>query len=165
MGLRSSGRYTLLALHSIPRSNRGSSALTVKAGWETVKYCPSLPALFLLSILVFLSVRFIPGDVVDVIEGRMEYSIAGVEREAVERRLGLDVPVYVQYGRWLGGILLQGSLWESLMGHGVVEERIIERLPVTIELGVLAIAIGILIALPVGVYSAIRQDTAADYVG
>ncbi len=95
----------------------------------------------------------------------MEYSIAGVDREAVERRLGLDVPVYVQYGRWLGGIFLQGSLGESLMGQEVVEERIIERLPVTIELGVLAIAIGILIALQVGVYSAIRQDTAADYVG
>ena len=95
----------------------------------------------------------------------MEYSIAGVDREAVERRLGLDVSVYAQYGRWLGRILLQGSLGESLMGHGVVEERIIERLPVTIELGVLAIAIGLLIALPVGVYSAIRQDTAADYVG
>ena len=51
------------------------------------------------------------------------------------------------------------------MGHGTVEERIIERLPVTVELGVVAIAIGLLIALPVGVYSAIRQDTAADYVG
>ncbi len=95
----------------------------------------------------------------------MEYSIAGVDREAVERRLGLDVPVHVQYGRWLGGILLRGSLGESLMGRGVVVEMIIERLPVTVELGVLAIAIGILIALPVVVYSAIRQDTAADYMG
>ena len=64
----------------------------------------------------------------------------------------------VQYGRWLGQILLRGSLGESLMGHGTVEERIIERLPVTVELGVVAIAIGLLIALPVGVYSAIRQD-------
>ncbi len=83
----------------------------------------------------------------------------------LERRLGLDVPVYVQYGRWIGGILLHGSLGESLLGRWAVEEEILGRLPVTIELGVMAIIIGLLIALPVGIYSAIRQDTAADYLG
>ncbi len=88
-----------------------------------------------------------------------------VDREALERRLGLDVPVYVQYGRWIGGILLHGSLGESLLGRWAVEEEILGRLPVTIELGVMAIIIGLLIALPVGIYSAIRQDTAADYLG
>ena len=126
-----------------------------------------IPTLFLLSILVFLSVRFIPGDVIDVMVGRMEYTVVGgsLDREALERRLGLDQPVYVQYGRWLGGIFRHGSLGESLVGRGAVEEKIIDRLPVTIELGVLAIVIGLLIALPVGIYSAIRQDTAADYLG
>ena len=125
-----------------------------------------LPTLFILSILVFLSVRFIPGDVVDVMIGRMEYQTMGaLDREAVERRLGLDVPVYVQYGRWLGGIFLHGSLGESLMGRGAVEEKILGRLPVTIQLGVMAIVMGLVIALPVGIYSAIRQDTAADYLG
>ena len=125
-----------------------------------------LPTLFILSILVFLSVRFIPGDVVDVMIGRMEYQTMGaLDREAVERRLGLDVPVYVQYGRWLGGIFLHGSLGESLMGRGAVEQKIIDRLPVTIELGLMAILIGLVIALPVGIYSAIRQDTVADFLG
>ena len=125
-----------------------------------------IPTLFLLTILVFLSVRFIPGDVIDVIQGRMGWVAPGeIDREAVERRLGLDVPVYVQYGRWLGGIFLHGSLGESLMGRGAVEQKIIDRLPVTIELGLLAIVIGLVIALPVGIYSAIRQDTAADYLG
>ena len=76
------------------------------------------------------------------------------------------MPVHVQYGRWVGGIFLHGTLGESLFGGALtVEEKIIDRLPVTIELGVLAIVIGLLIALPVGIYSAIRQDTAADYVG
>ena len=79
--------------------------------------------------------------------------------------LGLDLPVYVQYGRWIGGIFLHGTLGESLFGGWAVEEKIIGRLPVTIELGVMAIVIGFLIALPVGIYSAIRQDTVADYVG
>ena len=138
-----------------------------------------IPTVFLLSIIVFLSVRFIPGDVIDVIVGRIETSYATVDREALERRLGLDVPVHVQYGRWIGVLptpdwvtgeshfngILQGTLGESLLGNFAVEERILDRLPVTVELGVMAIVVGLLIALPVGVYSAIRQDTAADYLG
>ena len=125
-----------------------------------------LPTLFILSILVFLSVRFIPGDVIDVMLGRMEYQVmGGIDREALERRLGLDMPVWVQYGRWIGDILLHGSLGESLLTSYAVEEAILERLPVTLELGVMAILIGLVIALPVGIYSAIRQDTVADYLG
>ena len=127
-----------------------------------------IPTLFILSILVLLSVRFIPGDIVDVMLGRMEYRGTGageVDREALEHMLGLDVPVYVQYGRWIRDVLLHGTLGESLFGGFRVEERILGRLPVTIELGVMAIVIGLLIALPVGIYSAIRQDTVADYLG
>ena len=138
-----------------------------------------IPTLFILTILVFLLVRFIPGDIVDAIVAREEWLAGGIDPEAVMRYLGLDVPVYVQYGRWIGVLptpdrvtgesqfkgLLQGSLGGSLHGGFSVEERIIGRLPLTIELGVMAIVIGLLIALPVGIYSAIRQDTAADYAG
>ena len=123
------------------------------------------PTLFILTVLVFLSVRFLPGDVIDSIVGEMIYVAADFDREALERRLGLDVPVHVQYGRWIGDILLHGTLGESLFGGYPIMEKIIGRLPVTIELGVLAIIIGLVIALPVGIYSAIRQDTAADYLG
>ena len=142
-----------------------------------------IPTLFILTILVFLSVRFLPGDVIDRIEATMEGfgSTINIEidREVLERILGLDVPVYVQYGRWIGVLptpdwvtgeshfkgLLQGTLGDSLFVGFAVEERIIASLPVTIELGVMALVIGLVIALPVGIYSAIRQDTAADYVG
>ena len=125
-----------------------------------------IPTLFILSILVFLSVRFIPGDVVDTMAAEMLYDVGGqIDREALLHKMGLDVPVHVQYGRWLGGILLHGTLGNSLLGHWSVEERIIGRLPVTIALGGLAIIIGLVIALPVGIYSAIRQDSAADYLG
>ena len=125
----------------------------------------AIPTLFILTIIVFLSVRFIPGDVIDVMTRRLMFLGQTVDREAVEVMLGLDVPVYVQYGRWMEGIFLHGTLGESLMARWTVEERIIGRLPVTIELGALAIIIGLVIALPVGIYSAIRQDTAADYLG
>ena len=127
-----------------------------------------VPTLFILSILVFFSVRFIPGDAIDQIEATMEYlgpSIA-MNREAIEHALGLDVPGHVQYGRWIGDILLHGTLGESLFRTDLtIEEKILARLPVTLELGVMAIVIGLVISLPVGVYSAIRQDTATDYVG
>ena len=123
-----------------------------------------VPGLLILTVLVFLSVRFIPGDAIDLMT--MEYGAGEVDREALERELGLDVPFYVQYGRWMGGIFLHGTLGKSLFGGAFsVEEKILDRLPVTIQLGVLAIAIGLVIALPVGIYSAIRQDTAADYMG
>ena len=127
----------------------------------------AIPTLLILSILIFLAVRFIPGDVIDVMVAKMDLTGGGdIDREALEHLLGLDLPVYVQYGRWIGGILLHGTLGESIMpGRWSVEEKIIGRLPVTIELGVLAIVISLLIALPVGIYSAIRQDTAADYAG
>ena len=140
-----------------------------------------IPTLFILTIIVFLSVRFIPGDMVDTLAAQIMAQGTGVyiDREAMERMLGLDVPVYVQYGRWIGVLptpdwvtgeshfrgLLQGTLGESLWGGWPAERSLISRLPVTIELGVLSIVIGLVIALPVGIYSAVRQDTAADYLG
>ena len=142
-----------------------------------------IPTLFILTIIVFLAVRFIPGDLIDIMVAEMGgwYATGGdIDREALERMLGLDVPVYVQYGRWIGVLptpdwvtkeshfngILQGTLGEPLIGvFSTIEEQIIGRLPVTIELGAMAIVIGLVIALPVGIYSAIRQDTATDYVG
>ena len=127
----------------------------------------TIPTLLMLSMLVFLSVRFIPGDIIDVLMQQMMLTggIGDVDREAVERMLGLDKPIYVQYGRWLGDILQHGSLGTSLLHEWEVGERILGRLPVTLELGFLAILIGLVIALPVGIYSAIRQDRLGDYVG
>ena len=74
-----------------------------------------IPTLFILSILVFLSVRFIPGDAIDAMLGKNEFISGEVDREALERMLGLDVPVHVQYGRWIRDIFLRGSLGRSLV--------------------------------------------------
>ena len=125
-----------------------------------------IPTLFILSVLVFLSVRFLPGDAIDVMLDKAGWiGAVNVDREALEHMLGLDRPAYVQYGRWIGGIVLRGTLGDSLWGGEAIESKILERMPVTLELGFLAIVIGLLIALPVGVYSAIRQDTIGDYAG
>jgi peptide/nickel transport system permease protein len=124
-----------------------------------------IPTWVLLTILVFLSVRFIPGDVIDAMVGRMQYMAGDIDREALEKMLGLDQPVHVQYGRWVGGMLFEGTMGDSLLGGWSVEEKIFGRLPLTIELGLLAIFIALIIAVPVGIFSALRQDTAMDYAG
>ncbi len=124
-----------------------------------------IPTLLILSALVFLSVRFIPGDIIDALEARMDYLAEPLDRPALERVLGLDQPLHVQYVRWLGGIFLHGTLGKSLLGKDTVEAKIWTRVGPTFQLGMMALVIALVIALPVGVYSAIRQDTAADYAG
>ncbi len=121
----------------------------------------------LVSMVVFLLVRFIPGSVIDLIEAEMLSSSGGatIDRVAIEKALGLDVPVYVQYSRWIGNLVLHGSLGTSLRGNRDIMHEILHRLPVTMELGILGLVTGVLISIPVGVYAAIRQDSIIDYIG
>ncbi len=126
-----------------------------------------VPNLFIVTIIVFLLVRMVPGDVIDSMMADAGGQFVGAtnieSREALEKALGLDVPVYVQYSRWIGGIF-QGDLGDTLWGYEPVSDKIFRRLPVTFELGLMSIIIGLLISLPVGIYSAIRQDTISDYI-
>jgi len=127
-----------------------------------------IPTFFLVTILVFLSVRFIPGDAIDILMSRMVMTVGGgskIDRAEIERRLGLDVSAYVQYTRWMGGILLHGDLGKSMLRPEHVGELIAGRLLVTIELGLVSILVGLLIGVPIGIYSAIKQNTLGDYVG
>ena len=124
-----------------------------------------IPTFIILTMLVFLSVRLIPGDVVDATMAQLEFDMQDIDREKVERMLGLDKPMHVQYLNWVGGIVLEGTLGDSFMGSFKVEERIAGRFRVTLELGLISIFIALIIAIPVGIYSAVRQDTAGDYAG
>ena len=90
----------------------------------------TVPTLFILTVLVFLSVRLIPGDVIDAMVGDMQHH-TGFDRAALEHRLGLDVPVHVQYARWLRDILWHRTLGESLWDNTSVEESLRGRSPVT----------------------------------
>jgi peptide/nickel transport system permease protein len=88
-----------------------------------------------------------------------------MKREVIEQKLGLDRPVYSQYVHWAGNIILHGSLGKSLRGEFTVNDKLAGRLPVTFELGLMAIIIGLIVATPIGIYSAVRQDTIGDYLG
>ena len=126
-----------------------------------------IPTLLVVTIIIFLLIRMIPGDIIDrmIAEMAEQPGAAGMlDRKALERRLGLDVPIYIQYGRWIGGIF-QGDLGVSLLGFETVTTKIKGRLAVTFELGLMSIIIGLIIAMPIGIYSAIRKNTIGDYGG
>ena len=124
-----------------------------------------IPTLFLISVVVFLIMRLMPGDIVDTIMQRVMVRGGTVDREAIERAFGLDVPIHVQYGRWIGDIFMHGQLGDSLRSGQPVTREIFSRVGVTFELGLFAIVTALLLGLPIGVYSAYRQDTLGDYVG
>jgi peptide/nickel transport system permease protein len=125
-----------------------------------------IPTLLLVTIVVFLTVRLVPGSVIDQMLAQRGGQATGVamDVEAIRHSMGLDQPVHVQYGRWIWS-LLHGDLGKSLWTGRSVSEELGERLIVTFELGFLAFIIAQLIALPIGIYSAIRQDTAGDFIG
>ena len=122
--------------------------------------------LVVISIIVFLLVRWIPGDIVDEIIAQQLPSAGNEEAEriAITHALGLDKPFYVQYGHWVSNIVVHGSLGKSLNGNQDITKEILHRLPISLELTLMSLIIGILISIPIGVYAAIRQDTVPDYV-
>ena len=135
-----------------------------------------IPTVLLVSVLVFLLVRLIPGNIIDqmLAEFGGRYGDEPARRDAIEHALGLDAPAHVQYGRWLGAWpdedggftgIIQGDLGTSLFGGKSVTGEILQRLPVSLELGFLGILVALIIALPIGVYSAVRQNSLGDYFG
>src|SRR5882672_5553158 len=110
-----------------------------------------IPVAFLASVILFLLLKLTPGDPVLIILGERATS---ENYEAVKRDLGLDQPYPVQYLRWISHIV-QGDLGKSLHNGAPIRDEIVDRLPATFQLGALALAIGLLIALPLGVLSAV----------
>ncbi len=124
-----------------------------------------IPTLFVASIIVFSVVRLVPGDVLDLMLSENAYSSGAPEdRAQLERALGLDKPLYLQYLSWAGNAV-RGDLGHSLWRDTPVTQEIAARLGVTLELGILALLIALLIAFPVGIWSAVRQESLGDNIG
>ncbi len=122
-----------------------------------------IPTVFLASLIIFFMIRLLPGSIIDMIVSEA-YFITPTQRLAIERQLGLDVPAYIQYGRWVTNIM-HGDLGDSLWTQVPVIDEIAARWPVTLQLGIMGLIVAQLIALPIGIFSALRQDTWGDYVG
>jgi peptide/nickel transport system permease protein len=121
-----------------------------------------IPTLIFTSIIVFASIRLIPGDVIDLMLSQNDIA-TGNDRARIEQALGFDQPIYIQYFKWLWSAL-QGDLGRSLWQNTPVTEQLAETLPITFELGLLALIVALTVAIPIGIYSAMRQDTAGDYI-
>jgi peptide/nickel transport system permease protein len=121
-----------------------------------------VPTLVGVTILVFLMVRMIPGTVVDQLIGT-EARVDESTKAAMRAFFGLDQPLHVQYWNWFSG-LLRGDLGQSWRSGLPVSKMIFDRLAVTAELGLLALAVSLLVGLPLGVLSAVRENTGLDHV-
>ena len=119
----------------------------------------AIPSLLIASFMVFTLPRLIPGDVVQLM---LEEKAYGRDLEDLRAKLGLNRALLVQYVEWLGKVG-RGDLGESLWTRRPVVEELARRVPVSLELGLLALAFSVAIALPIGILAAIRQDTVTDY--
>ena len=114
-----------------------------------------------MSILIFVLLRLVPGNIVDIL-----FDSAGMvdpaQKKEIEAELGLDRPIPVQYFAWIGG-MLQGDLGYSYVSELPTIDELAPRLPITFKLAALALFFSILFGVPLGVISAVKQDTWLDY--
>jgi peptide/nickel transport system permease protein len=124
-----------------------------------------IPTLLMVTLMAFLLLRVIPGDpaLVKLAGETGDSSFTQAELHDLQVKLGTDRPLYVQYGKWVWG-MLRLDFGESMFFEEPVAEDLAAKFPITLELTVLAMLIATIIAVPLGLVSAIKQDTPADYI-
>jgi peptide/nickel transport system permease protein len=122
-----------------------------------------IPTVLLVTVIVFVVMRLIPGDPALAILSADDAAYTEQELQELRVQLGTDRPIVVQYFDWMSG-LLRGDFGTSFWWNGPVMDRLGERIPVTIELAILGIALAVVCAVPLGVISAIKPDSPIDYV-
>ncbi len=112
--------------------------------------------LFVASVLVFIMMRWLPGDPLRTVLGEDYANYTQEELETFREELGLDKPLVVQYFDWIGSIL-KGDLGESIYYQVPVSQMLKDRLPVTLNLGILALIVSSVLGLTFGVIAAVRR--------
>ncbi len=120
-----------------------------------------IPTLIGMSMLIFLMLRLLPGDIVDIIAGT-DAQADSAAKERLREAMGLADPIPVQYVKWMWN-LLQGDPGNSLRSGKPVGELLWRAIPVTMELAFLAMLMATVVAIPLGVISAVKRDTALDF--
>jgi peptide/nickel transport system permease protein len=121
-----------------------------------------LVTLFGISVIIFVLLRVVPGNIVDILFAAAGY-VDQADKANLERELGLDQPIIVQYLKWIGG-LLHGDLGYSYVSEKPALDEILPRIPITARLAGLALLFSTSIGIPLGVISAVKQGTRLDYV-
>jgi peptide/nickel transport system permease protein len=132
------------------------------AAYVTRRFLLMLVTLFGISVIIFVLLRLVPGNIVDILFDAAGF-VNPAEKAQIERDLGLDQPLAVQYARWIGGIF-RGDLGYSYISEKPALAEILPRIPITARLAGLALVFSILLGVPLGVVSAVRQNTTIDYV-
>jgi peptide/nickel transport system permease protein len=122
-----------------------------------------VPVLIGISIMVFFMVRLVPGDPIDIMYANRAKP-TGEQRKAIEHQMGLDLPIYKQYGKYMQGILLHGDLGTSFRTKQPVTRQIKTRLPNTIKLTIGSLIIALVIGITAGVLAATFRNTWIDRV-
>src|SRR5215470_15419639 len=121
-----------------------------------------LLTLFGISVLIFTMLRRVPGNIADSV-----FNAAGMidtaEKAKLEKELGLDRPIAVQYVQWIGG-LAHGDLGYSYVSEKPAIDEILPRIPITAKLAGLALLFSVVLGVPLGVISAVKQNSALDHV-
>ena len=120
----------------------------------------AIPVLLVTAVLVFSALHLAGGDPVSVVVGP---TAPQETREKVRKRLGLDKPLPIQFGIYMVNIL-RGDLGNSILNRRAVSEMIVEKLPITAELGVAAFALAYIIAIPLGIIAALNRNSIIDWV-
>ena len=118
--------------------------------------------LFGISIVIFFLLRIVPGNIVDILFDAAGF-VDPADKASIERSLGIDQPLVLQYLHWIGG-LLHGDLGYSYVSEKPALEEILPRIPITARLAALALLFSASIGIPLGVLSAVNQGTKLDYV-
>jgi peptide/nickel transport system permease protein len=126
-----------------------------------------IPFLFMVSALAFFVIQLPPGSFVDTYRRNLEAqggTVSDAQVQALEARYGLDKPVLVQYGVWISNIILRGDFGNSFRYQRPVADILWERLPRTIVISLLSIVLTWIIAVPLGIYAALKQNSFWDYL-
>ena len=115
-----------------------------------------------MSILIFVMLRLVPGNITDIIFDSAGF-VNPAAKKKIEKELGLDQPIAIQYVTWIGG-LMRGDLGYAYVSEKPAIEEILPRIPVTAKLALLALVFSTMFGVPLGVLSAVRQNTWLDYV-
>ena len=122
-----------------------------------------IPTILLVTIIVFVVMRLVPGDpAIAILEGEGGGSYTQEDLDRLRHRLGTDRPIVVQYLSWIGGAA-RGDFGDSLWFNAPVMTELKSRIPVTIELAVMAILLAVVTAVPLGVLSAVKPNSNLDY--
>ena len=121
-----------------------------------------IPTLIGMSILIFVMMRLLPGDIVDAMVG-MDSTVTEEAKQQLRESFGLADPWPVQYAQWIGNVL-QGDLGTSFRSREPITAQLLRALPITLELAILAILMSIPVAIPLGIISAVRQNSRIDLI-